>query len=330
MAWKESAAELGPDVVVIKRWNATMDTRVRPEHAAMNGAEALLDGAYSTGETYPGQNNPWNCRCVETYRVERVKGTITARTPLPPAIVPEPTAAPRPAARLEDFITGRSSPTPRMRAGVNLEGIKKKELEEIRSGLDAVLTPVGVKVDGISVQAMRGAQGLYTQTIGPMESRFRTITFSKKYANSPLDALEQGRVYANRQAERISAAERRLADPQYPAALRAREQQRLDLMRVPTRWTVGSTSGRSTFSTAAHEAGHAILPPSTPLNREWSDAVRQVPRREWLRVSEYANTNADELWAEITTLRALGRAREVPSELLRIYESIYARIQGTP
>ena len=71
MAWKELAAELGPDVVVIKRWNATMDARVRPEHAAMNGAEALLDGAYRTGETYPGQNNPWNCRCVETYRVAR-------------------------------------------------------------------------------------------------------------------------------------------------------------------------------------------------------------------------------------------------------------------
>lgn len=68
-AWKESAAELGDDVVVVKRWNATMDARVRPEHAAMNGAEALLDGAYRSGETYPGEFSPWNCRCVETYRV---------------------------------------------------------------------------------------------------------------------------------------------------------------------------------------------------------------------------------------------------------------------
>lgn len=70
-AWQESAAELGDGFVVLKRWNATMDTRTRPEHAAMNGAEALLDGAYSNGDTYPGQSSPWNCRCVETYRVAR-------------------------------------------------------------------------------------------------------------------------------------------------------------------------------------------------------------------------------------------------------------------
>jgi hypothetical protein len=68
-AWKEAAGELGDDVVVVKRWNATMDARVRPEHAEMNQAEALLDDPYRSGEMYPGQFEPWNCRCVETYRV---------------------------------------------------------------------------------------------------------------------------------------------------------------------------------------------------------------------------------------------------------------------
>jgi hypothetical protein len=63
---------------------------------------------------------------------------------------------------------------------------------------------------------------------------------------------------------------------------------------------------------------------------EWRAAVNKIPRREWLRVSEYANTNADELWAEVTTLRALGRAREVPAEIMRVYETIYAKIPRTP
>jgi hypothetical protein len=70
-AWKEAASELGPDVVVVKRWNATLDSRTREEHAAMNGSIAEIDGTYSNGDNYPGEQSPWNCRCVETYAVRK-------------------------------------------------------------------------------------------------------------------------------------------------------------------------------------------------------------------------------------------------------------------
>ena len=75
-AWREAAAELGDDVVVVKQWNATMDARVRPEHAEMNGAVALLDGVYRNGDSYPGQSSPWNCRCVETYAVRKANDVV--------------------------------------------------------------------------------------------------------------------------------------------------------------------------------------------------------------------------------------------------------------
>jgi hypothetical protein len=71
-SWRQAAADGVIDgVAVEKEWVATLDNRVRDEHAAMNGATAPLDGQYSNGDSYPGESDPWNCRCAEVYRVVR-------------------------------------------------------------------------------------------------------------------------------------------------------------------------------------------------------------------------------------------------------------------
>jgi hypothetical protein len=252
----------------------------------------------------------------------------------PPPIDAFITGNPLPEARtaavtLDSFITGKPSPGGRFVAGADLTGIKPKAVEEIVRGLDAVLTPVGVKVDGITVGKIRGANAAYVQSTFTQKP-FTSIQFTKGHTNKSMSVEDAERIYAANKARNVAALESRLADPNYPVALRAQQQARLDLARIPTRWTVGSTSGRPVFSTAAHEAGHAILPPMSRLNSEWKHAVRSVPQREWLRVSEYGAKNADELWAEITTLLALGREIEVPTELLRIYRTIHAKIGRTP
>ena len=48
-------------VVEKKEWLATMDDRVRDEHAAMNGEVVDIDKPFSNGEMYPGDVN---CRCT--------------------------------------------------------------------------------------------------------------------------------------------------------------------------------------------------------------------------------------------------------------------------
>lgn len=70
MAWREAAASgaLG-GARVIAVWVATLDARVREEHAAMHHAEREIDGVYRTGESVPGEASPWNCRCTETFKV---------------------------------------------------------------------------------------------------------------------------------------------------------------------------------------------------------------------------------------------------------------------
>lgn len=53
-----------------KRWVTVGDSRVRPEHAAMNGEEAAWDEAYPNGDSTPGEND-YNCRCRSQYFQER-------------------------------------------------------------------------------------------------------------------------------------------------------------------------------------------------------------------------------------------------------------------
>ena len=48
-------------IVEKKEWLATMDDRVRDEHAAMNGEVVDIDKPFSNGEMYPGEPN---CRCT--------------------------------------------------------------------------------------------------------------------------------------------------------------------------------------------------------------------------------------------------------------------------
>ena len=48
-------------IVEKKEWLATMDDRVRDEHAAMNGEVVDIDKPFSNGEMYPGEVN---CRCT--------------------------------------------------------------------------------------------------------------------------------------------------------------------------------------------------------------------------------------------------------------------------
>lgn len=78
LAWEEAKASgaLG-DAEVEVVWVTNIDGRERPEHNAMNGATRPLDGAYSTGQRYPGEGE-WGCRCSEIMRVKRPSFALAA------------------------------------------------------------------------------------------------------------------------------------------------------------------------------------------------------------------------------------------------------------
>lgn len=78
LAWQEAKASgaLG-DAEIVAVWVTNLDGRERPEHAAMNGATRPIDGAYSTGQTYPGEGE-YNCRCSEIFRVVKPSFALAA------------------------------------------------------------------------------------------------------------------------------------------------------------------------------------------------------------------------------------------------------------
>jgi len=73
LAWKEAkAAGLLGDGEIIKIWLHSDASKVpRPHHLAMDKSEAPLEKPYSNGDMYPGQQDPFGCKCTEKYRVKR-------------------------------------------------------------------------------------------------------------------------------------------------------------------------------------------------------------------------------------------------------------------
>lgn len=52
-----------------RRWIGVGDDRERPGHLAMNNTVVGFDEPYPNGDTYAGQGDPWNCRCIDLFFV---------------------------------------------------------------------------------------------------------------------------------------------------------------------------------------------------------------------------------------------------------------------
>lgn len=71
-SWEAAIEQGGLDRSrMMKRWVATMDDRVRPEHEAAHGIEVQIDELFPVdgGVQVPGEN-AYNCRCVALYRYD--------------------------------------------------------------------------------------------------------------------------------------------------------------------------------------------------------------------------------------------------------------------
>jgi hypothetical protein len=54
-----------------KRWIGVGDERERTGHLAMNNIVVAFDEPYPNGDTYAGEHDPWNCRCLDMITVAR-------------------------------------------------------------------------------------------------------------------------------------------------------------------------------------------------------------------------------------------------------------------
>lgn len=71
MSWQDAIDKGLIDVRRVRRtWVDSDDSRVRPEHRAMDGETIRFGDTYSNGQTVPGDTD-YNCRCVERYWIAR-------------------------------------------------------------------------------------------------------------------------------------------------------------------------------------------------------------------------------------------------------------------
>lgn len=72
MAWQDAAAAgFIPEDRLMRRWATVLDGRERPEHHDMNGELVPAGDPYSNGDSYAGEGDPFNCRCMDVFFVAR-------------------------------------------------------------------------------------------------------------------------------------------------------------------------------------------------------------------------------------------------------------------
>ncbi len=277
-------------------------------------------GAFRDGKLSQGMiRAPWK---AVKLRLDKAK----TRVPLKPAPAP-PAKTRRRGPSIDDQIA-RIRET--LANEVDLRGITSKQLQSIAGGMQAVMGPLGSRV-GLLRWTPRGANafGQYVrQRYGHEPGGNDRMEFQRGYVtrHRAIEAGIEKQHNLNRERS-IRQLTRAIEYEQSPSA-KAALQLKLEEVNVTVRWGVSGSAPDPLFSVAAHEAGHRIYFQRPEVDQVFNDRLRieKVSRIDIGRVSEYANSNRFELFAEVTALIATGRRTEVPKNILKAYDAAMERL----
>ncbi len=345
------------------RWSASGDDRVRPTHVAAHGEVVRFGEPFSTGDVIPGASE-WQCRCIKIDFVARPKSGLTkpekAKVPKPPKPPkPKVTPTPTPSSVLSLPIPSPDDLVPRIRgtkpdysfAKEVFDNLKTKAAfaqQQISDGTNSVFNALGGRLDKIGVAGKRltsiggrmprRAEAAYWPKRDWIMFSGRAVTGTRKRA---LNFKRQQTANRERWVEARRIAQEEL-DRTHPAAGLQGKRDRLQGViksfdeRLATleagannKWVVSEFDiAEELFSTAAHEAAHASYYQGG-MHTPWTKFYRELDAKPWgrntmFRVSEYAATNPQELFAETTALIAMGRQTDVPEVILKAWLRITA------
>lgn len=135
---------------------------------------------------------------------------------------------------------------------------------------------------------------------------------------------------ARHRERRIEEIKKRLTFADSAWRKRSLEEEIGDLEAIK-RWTVDEQAKSSPAQVIAmHEYGHAFyythnVSDTRTIAKEWNSLTKDIPRRDKLRVSEYAASSGAELWAETWALVHDDRGDEVPESIMEAFKSIMDR-----
>jgi hypothetical protein len=251
------------------------------------------------------------------------------RVPLPKPKAPPIGRSPAPRG------TGLDATLERMRQQlaneVDLPRVTARQLESIAGGMSAVMVPFGIKVNQITWS--QGGKSYYAAYIRPRigfePGGNDRMVFQRSYVtrHKAIEA-EITRNFTQRREREIRRLESLLA-PNLSPSMRAEVEEQLQAIRGTTRWGVSATAPDPLFSVAAHEAGHRIYFQRPEIDRTFVESLNRfnVTPGDAGRVSEYAKTNARELFAEVAALIATERRSEVPENILKAYDAAVKQVK---
>ena len=97
----------------------------------------------------------------------------------------------------------------------------------------------------------------------------------------------------------------------------------MEQLKATKRWSISRESSNPVRATARHEAGHALMEQTPGLKKLWDAEIENIPTIDRLRVSEYAASMPEELWAE--TVAAIQEGVAIPKSVRTAYETVMRR-----
>lgn len=211
-------------------------------------------------------------------------------------------------------------------ARVSLPGATVAQVQSIRRAFEDVLVPFGVRIGSLgfskSSDRFNGVFRYFRRSHNPGVND--TIEFNPEYAAKALEkAKHSNSVHTARTTAEAARLTALLEDPTLTKSQRTTIRGKLNQVQAAKRWSWSSQSEDPLYTTAAHEAGHALYFSSPRIEQTWRRELKalKVSRVDMLTVSEYAGTNVDELWAEVTAAIALGRRTEIPAKIRTAYDA---------
>jgi len=209
---------------------------------------------------------------------------------------------------------------------LHFDGASQSALQSIASAVDRVLgryqTAVGA-LGWIPKGKAPRAAGLYVyhpkmrHIEGTDALMLRRTFVTKNHRDSGI----QHQAYLARRDKNIERMKSRIAKIPDSNPYKVNMETALEKIESATRWTHSHISNDPIFSTTAHEAGHAIFFQGKGVAERWRERLtaNNVRRVDWYKVSEYAGTDEDELFAEVTAFFASGDEQLVPTSIRSAY-----------
>jgi len=212
---------------------------------------------------------------------------------------------------------------------VGFEGLELNKLNSILKANTDVLGKYNIKISDTGYQRKRTKSlGSYLYSFAKPSSPNWTdsIQFQKTFLSGNISnkVKKLNRNVLNLKQKRIDRLKKSIADERRPQVLKNKLKKDLENIKLIKRHNVFESVDDPLYNIASHEGWHAVMRQNelesvwrTNLFKKGSRYEGGKNKSDWFKLSEYAASDVDELWAEVGS--AIDSGLSVPAPLKKIF-----------